>query len=202
VESLEQTTEQITENPEELIEGALDFLAHLLGAMEVASTITIQTENPQQLAIQINTDEDAGVLIGRKGQTLQSIQYLMNVIYGSRLDRRIQLDVSGYRQRQGEKLAEDVAAAAAKVRENGDRFTFEPMPASDRRALHQIVADEYQDLQTFSIGEDPDRTLVLELKGAEGSRPTEISRWQTNGGRELRNFDSRRGGAYQGRRPR
>ena len=76
---------------EDILDAALDFLADLIGAMDVAADITIVSESHSQLVIQIDTDEDAGVLIGRKGQTLQAIQYLINVLYGVRLDRRIQV---------------------------------------------------------------------------------------------------------------
>ena len=163
---------------------------------------------PVRPSFRIESDEDAGVLIGRKGQTLQSIQYLMNVLYGTRLDRRMTVDVGDYRARHEEKLLEEAHNAAARVRETGKRFTLEPMSPADRRTIHHLVGDHYADLQTYSTGEEPGRRIVIEPKGATGPRPGEIGRWggapggRGGGNREPRNFDSRRGGAYHSRRPR
>lgn len=197
----EQATDEAPASQEDIINAALDFLADLLSAMDVAADISIVSETDAQMVIQIDTDEDAGVLIGRKGQTLQSIQYLVNVIYGTRLEKRMQIDVGDYRQRHDEKLLEDAHYAANRVRETGKRFTLEPMNAADRRTIHHLIKDQYSDLETYSTGEDPNRRIVLEPKGATGPRPGEIGRWQGRG-REPRNFDARRGGTYKSRRPR
>ena len=201
-----ETSNEVTVEPmdsqEDILNAALDFLADLVGAIDVAADISIVNETAEQLVIQIDTDEDAGVLIGRKGQTLQAIQYLTNVLYGTRLDRRIHVDVGDYRQRHEEKLLEEAHHAAGRVRESGKRFTLEPMPAADRRTVHHLVSDQYADLQTYSTGEDPNRRIVIEPKGATGPRPGEIGRFGGRGGREPRNFDSRRGGTYRSRRSR
>lgn len=192
-------------DPEEVINAALDFVADLLGAMDVAADISVPVENEREMVVRIETDEDAGVLIGRKGQTLQAIQYLVNVIYGTQLDRRIHVDVGDYRQRHEEKLIEEAHATASRVRESGKRFTLEPMSAADRRMVHQIISEQYDDLATYSIGNEPDRRIVVEPKGLGGPRPGEAGAWRGgrgNGGRELRNFDARRGGSYKSRRPR
>ena len=197
------TEDATTESQEEIIDASLDFLAALVGAMDLAADIAIISETDEQITIRIDSDEDAGVLIGRKGQTLQSIQYLLNVLYGTRLDRRIAVDVGDYRQRHEEKLFEDAHAAAARVRETGKRFTLEPMSPADRRQVHHLVTDQYADLQTYSTGEEPNRRIVIEPKGAPGPRPGEIGRWAGGrGGRDPRNFDARRGGTYRSRRPR
>jgi spoIIIJ-associated protein len=190
---------------EEVINAALDFVADLLGAMDVAADITVPVENEREMVVRIETDEDAGVLIGRKGQTLQAIQYLVNVIYGTQLDRRIHIDVGDYRQRHEEKLIEEAHSTASRVRESGKRFTLEPMSAADRRVVHNIISEQYEDLATYSIGTEPDRRIVVEPKGLGGPRPGEAGAWrggQRGGGRELRNFDARRGGSYKSRRPR
>ena len=76
------------------------------------------------------------------------------------------------------------------------------MNAADRRTIHHLIKDQYPELETYSTGEDPNRRIVIEPKGATGPRPGEIGRWQGRGGREPRNFDARRGGAYKSRRPR
>jgi spoIIIJ-associated protein len=193
------------QDAEAVIDAALDFVADLLGAMDVAADISVPVENEREMIVRIETDEDAGVLIGRKGQTLQAIQYLVNVIYGTQLDRRIFVDVGDYRQRHEEKLIEEAHATASRVRESGKRFTCEPMSAADRRVVHNIISEQYDDLSTYSIGNDPDRRIVVEPKGMAGPRPGEAGAWRggaRGGGRELKNFDARRGGSYKSRRPR
>jgi spoIIIJ-associated protein len=201
----EENLPETQQDAEAVIDAALDFVADLLGAMDVAADISVPVENEREMIVRIETDEDAGVLIGRKGQTLQAIQYLVNVIYGTQLDRRIHVDVGDYRQRHEEKLIEEAHSTASRVRESGKRFTLEPMSASDRRVVHQIISEQYTDLATYSIGNEPDRRIVVEPKGMTGPRPGEAGAWkggQRGGGRELRNFDARRGGSYKSRRPR
>jgi spoIIIJ-associated protein len=190
------------ETQDQILDAALDFLAALVGAMDLAADIAITQETEEQITIRIDSDEDAGVLIGRKGQTLQAIQYLLNVLYGTRLDRRMYVDVGDYRARHEEKLLEDAHAAASRVQESGKRFALEPMSPADRRTVHHLINDQYPGLQTYSTGEEPNRRIVIEPKGATGPRPGELGRWGGGRPRDPRNFDPRRGGAYHSRRPR
>lgn len=199
---MEFTEEAVVESQETILDAALDFLAELVGAMDLAADIAIVSETDEHITIRIDSDEDAGVLIGRKGQTLQSVQYLLNVLYGTRLDRRINVDVGDYRARHEEKVLEDAHAAAERAQESGKRFALEPMSPADRRMVHHLIAEQYPNLQTYSTGEEPTRRIVIEPKGAPGPRPGEIGRWGGGRGRDPRNFDGRRGGAYHSRRPR
>ncbi|MEB3284794.1 MAG: R3H domain-containing nucleic acid-binding protein [Candidatus Sericytochromatia bacterium] len=199
---MEFTEEAVEVSQETILDAALDFLAELVGAMDLAADIAIVSETDEQITIRIDSDEDAGVLIGRKGQTLQSVQYLLNVLFGTRLDRRINVDVGDYRARHEEKLLEDAHAAAERVLESGKRFALEPMTPADRRTVHHLISEQYPDLQTYSTGEEPTRRIVIEPKGATGPRPGEIGRWGGGRSRDPRNFDGRRGGAYHSRRPR
>ncbi|MEB3198585.1 MAG: R3H domain-containing nucleic acid-binding protein [Candidatus Sericytochromatia bacterium] len=199
---MEFTEDVVVESQDAILDTALDFLAALVGAMDLAADIAITSETEEQITIRIDSDEDAGVLIGRKGQTLQAIQYLLNVLYGTRLDRRISVDVGDYRARHEEKLLEDAHHAASRVQESGKRFALEPMNPADRRTVHHLVSEQYPDLQTYSTGEEPNRRIVIEPRGATGPRPGEIGRWGGGRARDPRNFDGRRGGTYHSRRPR
>lgn len=195
------TEPRATESPDDIINAALDFVVELLSAMDVPADITVPVETAEQITIRIDTDEDAAILIGRKGQTLQAIQYLVNVAFGTRLDRRILVDVGDYRQRHDERLLEDARVAASAIQENGGRHMFDPMPPVDRRVVHQYVSANFPDLQTYSVGEEPNRRLVLEGKDAESLSANQIGRWEGSR-REPRNFDPKRGGTYHSRRPR
>lgn len=183
---------------DEVIEAALDFLAELLAGLQTAATITVSGEDDRQVAIRVQPQDDASVLIGQRGQTLHAIQYLMNVVFSNKLDRRIQVDVGDFRQKQSEAVDSLVADAVARVRETGKRVALDPMSSQERKAVHQHIADNYPDMSTYSTGEDPDRHLVIEPKGPGGE---EIKSWQGRGGREMKNFDSKRG-VYRSRQPR
>ena len=197
-------TAQDAASQEDLLDAALDFLAELLGALDVAGDIAITHEDDNEVRVELQAAEDAEVLTANNGQAIQAIQYLMNVIYGVKLDRRVVVDVGDWRAQHEARLHGLAEAAALRVKESGKRFAFEPMPPSDRRQVHHYVKAHHGELVTYSIGEEPNRRIVLEPEGAEGPRPGEVPqrRGGGGGGRPPRNFDGRRGGAYQGRRQR
>jgi spoIIIJ-associated protein len=189
----------ITQDVDQTIEKSLDFLATLLAEMDIACDLHVPTEDHRKVTIQIDTVEDAGVLIGRKGSTLQSIQYLMNVTFGSAIDRRINIDVGDYRQRQDEKYIDIAKTAIQSLKDGEQRIVLEPMAAAERKIVHQWIATHSPEVVTYSTGEDPNRCLVLERRQDGVMAPNELTR---RGGREPRNFDASRGGAYNSRRPR
>jgi len=106
--------------------------------------------------------DDLGLLIGRRGDTLSSMQYLMNVListkYGS--DYVIGLDIEQYRKRREQSLIEMARRIAAEVRESGDVITLEPMPAAERRIIH-ITLEEEPGVRTESVGSGPDRQVEV-----------------------------------------
>ena len=109
-----------------------------------------------------DASDDLGLLIGRRGDTLSSLQYLMNVListkYGS--DYVIGLDIEQYRQRREQALIEMARRIAAEVRESGDVITLEPMSAAERRIIH-ITLEEEPGVRTESVGSGPDRQVEV-----------------------------------------
>jgi spoIIIJ-associated protein len=110
--------------------------------------------------------EDLGVLIGRRGDTLLNLQYLVNLILNRRYpgDASVTIDVEHYRHRREEQLTELAMRMAERVKEHGNPITLEPMPASERRLVHLALAED-NDLETNSIGEGDDRKVVISPKG-------------------------------------
>ncbi len=110
--------------------------------------------------------DDLGVLIGRRGDTLLNLQYLVNLILNRRYpgDASVTIDVEHYRHRREEQLTELAMRMAERVKEHGNPITLEPMPASERRLVHLALAED-NELETNSIGEGDDRKVVISPKG-------------------------------------
>jgi len=106
--------------------------------------------------------EDLGLLIGRRGQTLASLQYLLNLICARRIGKRVAfgVDVDGYRRRREESLVTMAQRTASRVRSSGRSMTLEPMPPSERRIIHLALADD-PDIVTVSIGEGEERKVAV-----------------------------------------
>jgi spoIIIJ-associated protein len=106
--------------------------------------------------------DDLGILIGRRGQTLLSLQYLLNLIVGKQAKRRVSfgVDVDGYRRRREEALVGLAKRMAARVRGTGRSVTLEPMPPNERRIIHLTLADDPA-VMTVSIGEGEARKVAI-----------------------------------------
>jgi spoIIIJ-associated protein len=115
-----------------------------------------------------DASNELGLLIGRRGETLSSLQYLLNVMVSTRYggDTVFGLDVEQYRKRREETLVEMARRIAAEVRETGDVITLEPMPPAERRIIH-ITLESEAGVRTESVGHGNDRQV--EVLPAESS---------------------------------
>ncbi len=106
--------------------------------------------------------EDVGLLIGRRGQTIDAVQHLAQriVFPGGRAAARVIVDADGYRERRAESLREEADEAADEALRLGGPVELDPMPASERRVVHEYLR-ERGDVETHSEGEEPDRYLVV-----------------------------------------
>lgn len=114
--------------------------------------------------------EDLGVLIGRRGQTLSSLQYLINLMVNRRLRNpaMVVVDVEGYRARRYSALRGLAQRMADRVRSSGQPVTLEPMTAAERRIIHLTLQD-YRDVTTQSVGEGDNRKVsIVPRKGGRG----------------------------------
>lgn len=147
------------------IERARKFLAGVLERLGITAGIEMRED---ESIVHMNvTGTDLGLVIGRKGQTLDSIQYLVNIV-ANRQGRnrvRIVLDVEGYRERREEFLRGMALRMAERVRRRGRKAVLEPMSALERRVVHMALKDE-GDLATYSEGKDPYRRVVIVRKRA------------------------------------
>lgn len=106
--------------------------------------------------------EDVGLLIGRRGQTIDAVQHLAQriVFPGGRPAARIVIDADGYRERRAESLRLDADDAAEEALRSGQPVELDPMPASERRVVHEYLR-ERGDVETHSEGDEPERYLVV-----------------------------------------
>ena len=158
-----------TEPEEDVTIIAEDILDRLLELMGLEATIqrrTFQTTNGEEqvaspLAFNVIGD-DLGILIGRRGQTLATLQYMLRLMvsHQTKVWTPIVVDVEGYKQRRSEALQALAVRMAEQVRTRGTPFTLEPMPAYERRIIHLALADN-PDVTTQSIGEGDLRKVVI-----------------------------------------
>ncbi|HOO86299.1 MAG TPA: RNA-binding cell elongation regulator Jag/EloR [Synergistales bacterium] len=128
----------------------------LLKMMELHITSEIADENRINLS-----GPDAGIIIGKYGETLKSIEYLLNLVSrGADEGRRIVLDSDGYRERRELSLQRLALAAARKCPRKGRPAHLEPMTSWERRIVHLTLKDS-PDVETRSVGESPSRKVVI-----------------------------------------
>lgn len=112
-----------------------------------------------------------GVLIGRRGETLDALQYLTNLAVNRQFEEknRIVLDVEGYRATRAETLTNLAKKMANKARRSHRDMILEPMSPHERRVIHMALQDE-EDIRTVSVGEEPYRKVIIKLVGNENDR--------------------------------
>lgn len=140
-----------------------NFLGDICEAMEIGVRIEVQ-EDPEYVQVDV-TGQEAGILIGHHGQTLDALQYLCNLA-ASRAEEngpRILLDVEGYRKRRSETLTNLATRLAERVARTGEPAALEPMSAQERRVIHLALQD-HAEVSTTSEGEDPFRRVVIQPK--------------------------------------
>ncbi|MDY5980182.1 MAG: R3H domain-containing nucleic acid-binding protein [Fusobacterium mortiferum] len=104
--------------------------------------------------------EDNGIIIGKKGKTLNSFEYLLNSIMK---DYRIEVDVEGFKAKRTETLRELGKKMAEKALKSGKSVRLNPMPPRERKIIHEVV-NKYPELDTYSEGRDPKRYIVIKRK--------------------------------------
>ena len=139
------------------------FLYDVLKTMDMEVQITSEIDEDGSLAINIE-GENMGVLIGKRGQTLDSLQYLTNRVANKMQEGyiRVKLDTENYRQRRKDTLENLAKNIAHKVKRTKKTFSLEPMNPYERRIIHSALqSDKY--VSTHSEGEEPYRRVVVPL---------------------------------------
>jgi spoIIIJ-associated protein len=139
---------------------AAEFVSGLLASMGLAANVASAVDEDRAL-IDV-TGDDLGVLIGRRGQTLDALQELTRTAVQRRLRARVRLlvDVEGYRARRRASLADYARAMARRALERGTEIELEPMNAYERKVVHDAIA-EVEGASSYSEGEEPDRKVIV-----------------------------------------
>ena len=142
---------------------AEEFLTELLKHMDVSATAEV-TETEESINVNLVGDS-TGVLIGRRGETLDALQYLTSLVVNKDLDeyKRVVLDTENYRAKREETLIKLANRIAGKVAKTGKRVVLEPMNPYERRVLHATLQDNAK-VETVSEGEEPYRRVIIRKK--------------------------------------
>ena len=160
---------EMSADNEEIAEVARNVLERLLDLMGVPASVAplpeflLGGEAEAAGSIAFNVEgEDLGILIGRQGQTLSCLQYLVRLIVGHQTETwlPIVIDIEGYKQRRCDALQALAWRTADQVNMKQEPFSLEPMPAFDRRVIHLALAD-HPDVITESSGVGEARRVVI-----------------------------------------
>ncbi|MDD2496566.1 MAG: protein jag [Desulfitobacteriaceae bacterium] len=158
-----EKTNQVDAQIDDPVDVAMEFLETVFSKMGVKVKTDISRDDG---FIYLSfTGEDLGILIGRRGETLDSLQYLLNLIVSRKMGQRnrIILDVEGYRKRREETLVKLAQRLSEKVKRTGHNIVLEPMSPHERRIIHTALQND-QRVRTFSEGEEPYRKVVITRK--------------------------------------
>lgn len=162
-EAVEVSTEKVVEVAREILEKIIDKTGLIAGVSYRSDAVVQEAERtPTPIVFDIE-GEDLGILIGRRGQTLACLQYIVRLMTGNQMKvvvPPIVIDVNGYKQRRYQSLKTLAKRIAEEVEANGESFALEPMPAYERRIIHLALA-ENPGVTTESTGFGEDRKVVI-----------------------------------------
>lgn len=176
------------------------FLNDVFKAMNLEVTVAVRYDAAEKsMDIDLNGDE-MGILIGKRGQTLDSLQYLVSLVVNKNEEEyvRVKVDTENYRQRRKDTLENLARNISFKVRRNGKTVTLEPMNPYERRVIHSALQNDRY-VETHSEGEEPFRRVVVSLKEGVKIRENNNNRHRRYGNNKNynRNNNSKKGGGRE-----
>ncbi|MBQ3604478.1 MAG: KH domain-containing protein [Clostridia bacterium] len=157
-------------NPEAFA-GTEKYIRSILKGLGIDECSISFCEEEEGIAIELDCGENYGVVIGRRGETLDAIQYLVRLYLnkGKENYKRVSINIGNYREKRAETLRELAKRNAAKVLRNGRNVVLDPMNPYERRIIHTAI-QEIEGVESHSVGSDSERKVVITL--AEGFKPT------------------------------
>lgn len=165
VETTDEEEELSEEEKLALASDAVEkFLSDILKSFHIddVNELTMDVEDGRLIArIQ---GEDCGILIGRKGMTLRSIQYLSSLVANRTTRSRVRftLDIGAYREKRQDSVADLAKRTAERAISTGQAYELTPMSAAERRIVHESLQD-FEGITTYSEGDEPNRYVVIDL---------------------------------------
>lgn len=147
------------------------YIRSILEGMGVAEMEISVSEDDEGVVAQLDCGNDYGYIIGRRGETLDAIQYLTRLVINKGTDgyKRVSINAGNYREKREETLRELAKKNSARVKKFGRNVTLDPMNPYERRIIHTTV-QEIEGVDSHSVGSESDRRVVITL--AEGFKPT------------------------------
>lgn len=148
-----------------VVDEAKEFLAKIFKAMKIEVVMEKFVNKKDGCVVLKLHGDDMGILIGKHGQTLDSLQYLTNLVANKNTENRVHIviDVENYRDRRAETLTRLAKRLADKVKKSGERIVLEPMNPHERKIIHTALQNDNK-ITTLSEGSEPFRKVVIELK--------------------------------------
>lgn len=175
-----------------------NYIATIIKGMGVEDVTVSSHEEDDETVYELNTAENHGGIIGRHGETLDAVQYLVRLFANKNTsgNRKVSINIGDYREKRAESLREFAARSAKQVLKYGRNVKLDPMNPYERRIIHTAI-QEIEGVTSHSVGYDTERRVIITLE--EGVQPThgDRRRPQNKGGRGGYN---NRGGNRGGRR--
>jgi spoIIIJ-associated protein len=188
VQKVEETVKVPTGVESETSKKAENYICSVLEGMGVSDIEIQSSEDDEGITVQLNCGNDYGYIIGRRGETLDAIQYLTRLVINKGNDsyKRVSINAGNYREKREETLRELAKKNAVRVKKYGRNVCLDPMNPYERRIIHTTI-QEIEGVDSHSVGSESDRRVVITL--AEGFKATNPG---NNNNRNFRHNDRRR----------
>jgi spoIIIJ-associated protein len=142
-----------------------DYISHFVRRLPLQVQAVLRGSHGRYVEVEL-VGRDANVLVGKNGEVLNQMQFLLNNIVPRVTEPqvRVVLDSAGWRRRRTERLRNQVIAIAKEVKARGEEAVLPPMPPHERRIVHQTLKDD-PEVMTYSEGEEPNRCVVISPRG-------------------------------------
>ena len=165
-----------------------NYLGTIIKGMGIEDVVISSHEDEEETVYELTTSESHGVLIGRHGETLDAVQYLVRLFANKNTEgnRKVSINIGDYREKRAESLREFAARSASQVLKYGKSVKLEPMNPYERRIIHTAI-QAIDGVTSHSVGYDAERRVVITLE--EGVQPT-------HGDRRKGGYNNRSKGGY------
>ena len=167
--TVQKTADSNSSDEENLLPFSEKVVTELISLMHLEASVSARFDDPDRegrksVCVEVN-GKDLGVLIGRRGQTINAFQRIAALIVSKEMSRwvRLSIDVEGHRSRREKQLRSMANRLANQVAQTGRSQSLEPMPANERRIVHMELQN-HPDVVTNSVGEDPQRKVMIQPK--------------------------------------
>lgn len=163
----EQESSNEKKSSEQLLEDVKTNLEDILKSMHIEASVEAENDNGVFSYNLVDiSEEDTGIIIGRKGETLDSLQYILSLMANKNSTdyNRVSLNVANYRTRRKEAIENNAKKLAFKVIKSKKPMSLEPMNSYERRIVHYALQN-YKEVETISQGNFPNRKVVIKYKG-------------------------------------